>query len=93
MALFDKYGNFAANDNSTVTLSLGTHPKNGALSGVLTAPVVNGIADFDNLSVNEEGLYTLIASDSGGIPAIASWPFLVGDWKFGRVWDCSETRV
>lgn len=76
-----------------MTLSLGKHPKNGTLGGALTAPAVNGIADFDNLSVNQEGLYTVVASDSGAIPTITSWAFLVGDWRFGRDWDCSGSRA
>ncbi len=93
VALYDKYGNLATNDTSSVTLSLGAHPKSGVLTGNITAAVVNGIATFDNLSLSEEGLYTFVATDSGGIPAINSRPFLVGDWKFWRDCDRNESLL
>jgi len=51
------------------------------------------LATFDNLSLNEEGLYTLVATDSGGFPAVTSWPFLMGNWKCGRDWACPESRA
>ena len=72
VALFDRYGNLATNDTSSVTLSLGAHPKNDVLTGTLTAVVVNGIATFDDLSLSGEGWYSLVAMDSDGIPSISS---------------------
>ncbi|MGD0461900.1 MAG: hypothetical protein ABSB74_05385 [Tepidisphaeraceae bacterium] len=72
VALFDRYGNLATNDKSSVTLSLGAHPKNDVLTGTLTAVVVNGIATFDDLSLSGGGWYSLVVMDSDGIPSISS---------------------
>jgi S-adenosylmethionine hydrolase len=78
VVLLDEYGNVATGDSSSVTLSLGTHPKNSVLSGQLTAPVINGIAVFRNVSVNLEGTYSLLASDRmDGIAASSSRSFRV----------------
>jgi hypothetical protein len=71
--LLDKFGNVATNDTSTVTLSLGDCPKNGGLTGALTAKVVNGIATFDDLFLSGCGRFYLTATDSnGGIPSISA---------------------
>ena len=61
----------------TVPLSLATHPKNAVLSGTLTAPVVDGVATFNELSLNVPGCYRLVAADSNAIPSITSPPFNV----------------
>jgi hypothetical protein len=73
--LLDAYGNVATNDTSTVTLSLGSHPKTGTLGGTLTADVIDGIATFDNLTVSSAGWYRLVATDSNAIHAVTSPPF------------------
>jgi hypothetical protein len=93
VALYDKYGNLATNDTSSVTLSLGAHPKNGVLTGILTAAVVNGIATFNDLSLNGDGRYSLVATDSNGIPSISSPLLCFGRDVFGRIWcDCGDQR-
>jgi hypothetical protein len=66
--LLDQYGNVATNDTSTVTLSLGGDCDGAVLSGTLTANVVNGIAMFDNLSINKAGSFKLVATDSNSLP-------------------------
>jgi hypothetical protein len=56
--------------NSVVTVSIGTNPASGALSGSMSAVAVNGIATFPGLSINSVGNgYTLVASSSGIAPA------------------------
>jgi S-adenosylmethionine hydrolase len=72
VAMEDRYGNICTNDNSTITLSLGTHPKNGVLAGVLSAATVNGVATFKGLSVNVAGDYTLLAT-TNSIPIIEGY--------------------
>lgn len=57
----DQYGN-AAGNGSTVDLVLGSHPKSAA-SLNLSATVVDGSADFDSLTLDTSGNYTLKASD------------------------------
>jgi len=65
-------------DNSdTVTLALGANPSSGTLSGTLTQTVVNGVATFSNLSINQPGNgYTLVASGPG-LAAVTSNGFAI----------------
>ena len=58
-----------------MTLSLGSHPKNGCLGGVLSATAIDGIATFTDLTINLSGAYTLIATDKTGLASIASPTF------------------
>jgi hypothetical protein len=57
----DAAGDVVVGDNSTVTLSVGSGP--GSLGGTVTAQAVNGVATFNNVSLNAAGSYTLNASD------------------------------
>ena len=61
----DANGNLVTTDSSTVTLALGTNPPgNGTLSGTTAMAAVNGIATFNNLSIDKAGTgYTLTAAD------------------------------
>jgi hypothetical protein len=63
LEILDPYGNIAANDTSVVTLTLGSHPKDSTLSGILSDTPVDGLADFTGLSVSAAGNYTLKAAD------------------------------
>jgi hypothetical protein len=78
VAIVDQYGNVETDDNSdTITLSLGTNPSGGTLSGTLSLTVVNGVATFGDLSIDLAGAgYTLHAS-IGGLPDMDSNPFNV----------------
>ncbi len=59
----DALGNPAS--GGTVTVSLATNPDSATLGGTLSAPVVDGIATFSNLTLNELGTgYTLRVKDS-----------------------------
>jgi hypothetical protein len=79
VAVVDAFGNVEASDNSdTVTLSLGTNPSGGTLSGTLAVTVVNGVATFSDLAIDLAGAgYTLHASIGGGLPDMDSNPFNV----------------
>jgi hypothetical protein len=63
----DQFGNVETSDNSdTITLSLGTNPSGGTLSGTVTVTVVNGVATFSDLSIDLAGMgYTLHATTVG----------------------------
>jgi hypothetical protein len=67
VAVVDQFGNVLTDDNTdTVTLSIGTNPSGGTLSGTLTVTVVNGIATFSDLSIDQIGDgYTLHATVTG----------------------------
>jgi hypothetical protein len=73
----DAFGNVETSDNSdTITLSLGSNPSGGTLSGTLSVTVVHGVATFSNLSIDVAGLgYTLHAAIGGGLPDLDSNPF------------------
>ena len=60
----DANSNVVTSDNSNVTVAIGTNPGGGTLGGTLTVAAVNGVATFDNLSINKPGTgYTLTAAD------------------------------
>jgi hypothetical protein len=59
--LQDKFGNAVDND-STVNLVLGSHPKT-ATSLNLSTTISDGFADFDGITLGAAGNYTLKASD------------------------------
>jgi thiamine biosynthesis lipoprotein ApbE len=66
----DALGNLVASD-ATVTLALGANPGSGTLSGTLSVAAVEGIATFNDLSIDQIGTgYTLVAS--GGVLSGAS---------------------
>jgi hypothetical protein len=79
VAVVDQYGNVVTSDNSdTVTLSIGTNPSGGTLSGTLTVTVVNGVATFSDLSIDLAGDgYNLHATIGGGLPDIDSSTFRI----------------
>jgi hypothetical protein len=73
VAVVDQFGNVVTSDNSdTVTLTLGTNPSGGRLSGTLTVTVRGGIATFADLSIDLAGVgYTLHATASGLLDAVS----------------------
>jgi hypothetical protein len=75
--IVDAFGNVEISDNTDmVTLSIGTNPSGGTLSGTLSVTVVHGVATFSTLSIDVAGLgYTLHAASGGGLPDLDSNPF------------------
>jgi hypothetical protein len=70
----DSVGNVVLGDTSTVTLSIGTNPSGGTLSGC-TSTTTNGVATFSGCKINTAGTgYTLTASDAGDDLTTASPP-------------------
>ena len=65
-------GNLDVAYNGWISLSLSSAPAGGALAGVLSAPVIDGVATFSDLSLNLAGAYTLAAGSADGHSAIAS---------------------
>jgi hypothetical protein len=69
----DAFGNVVTSDSSNVTLSIGTNPSSGTLSGTLTVAAVSGVASFGDLSINKAGTgYTLTAADGSLTGATSS---------------------
>jgi predicted outer membrane repeat protein len=74
----DAFGNVETGDSDTITLSIGSNPSGGTLSGTLTLTVVNGVATFSDLSIDQAGDgYTLHATVDGGLADIDSDAFSI----------------
>lgn len=72
----DADGNPAPGFTSAVTLTLGTNPSGATLGGTTVVNAVNGVATFNNISVNRSGTgYTLVARSNVG--NVTSAPFNV----------------
>jgi hypothetical protein len=71
--VLDSNGIVDTASTASITLAIGTNPGGGTLSGTLTQAAVNGIATFNNLSINKAGTgYTLTATSSGLASATSS---------------------
>src|SRR5262249_27243441 len=53
--VLDAFNNVVTSDTSTITLSIGTNPASGTLSGTVTLTAVNGVAVFNGLSIDKAG--------------------------------------
>lgn len=66
VAIEDASGNVVTSATSPITLALGTNPGGAILSGTTRQNAVNGVATFNDLSLDKVGTgYTLTASASG----------------------------
>ena len=79
--VLDALGNRVTSFNGTVTVAIGHNGGTvlpGTLSGTKTVTVVNGVATFSDLSIDQPGSgYTLVASPSDGF-TVESAPFNIG---------------
>ena len=70
IAVEDIHGNIVTNATNPVTISIGTNPAAGNLSGSLVQTPTNGIATFSNLQIDTIASgYTLVASSTPLTPA------------------------
>ena len=77
VAAQDDAGGTVASFGNPITITLGTNPGGGTLSGTTTVTPVNGVATFSNLSIDKAGNgYTLVASATA-LTSAASAPFNV----------------
>ena len=56
--------------SGSVSVAVASGPGGAALGGNLNVPVVNGVATFSGLSLNESGGYTLQVSSAGTTPSL-----------------------
>jgi len=75
--ILDAFGNRVTSATATVTLSLGNNPGGAALSGVVTASAVNGVATFDAATLNRTGSGYTLTADSPGLAGATSASFSV----------------
>ena len=98
---YDAFANEAMSFTGTVSVTIGTNPTGGGLSGTLQAAAVAGVATFSALTIDQAGAgYTLVASSSG-LTSATSEPFDIvapapvevhwinaagGSWSVGSNW-------
>jgi hypothetical protein len=70
----DDGGNLVSS-TATVTLSLGTNPSGAALGGTVSRAAVNGVATFDDLSLDQVGEGYTLAASSGTLAGVTSDAF------------------
>lgn len=76
----DDCGNTSTGATDTVEIDLGTNPSGAELEGTTTKALVNGVATFNDLTIDRSGLgYALTASIVGGPSSEPSDPFDVFD--------------
>jgi probable HAF family extracellular repeat protein len=80
VSVVDENDNRDASASDAVTVAIGNNAGGGTLSGTKTVNAVNGVATFNNLSLNKRGVgYTLVAtSPSPDIAGATSNPFVIG---------------
>lgn len=72
VAIVDSFYNTVTSATNAVTVRLGTSPSGATLGGTLTVDAVQGIAHFRNLSLDQAGPYTLVATAANLSPAQSS---------------------
>src|SRR5690606_1589993 len=68
--LEDDYGNLVSSATNAVILEL-TNPNGATLEGTLSVNAINGIATFNDLTVDLSGTYTLTARAVGTTDAVS----------------------
>ena len=71
VAVLDSFGNVVTSDNSSVTLTLSAGTFSSGAS-TATVAAVNGIATFDNVTINKAGTFKITASDGNSITTATS---------------------
>lgn len=81
----DGDGNLVDDADDDITLSIAENPGGGVLSGTTTVSAQDGIATFDDLSIDQQGEgYTLEATADDSVPA-ESDPFDIVDANLVRI--------
>ncbi len=68
--VYDQYGNLVTGSTPVVELSILSG--SGHLVGTISVPVVGGVADFSNVSIDTNGQYTIEAADGSANPAVSN---------------------
>jgi hypothetical protein len=71
---------------NSITLSIGTNPVSGTLSGSLTKTPVKGVATFDDLIINAIGSGYKLKAASSGLESINSSSFNISDPSTNYEW-------
>lgn len=101
VAVEDGNGNVLTSASATITLQIGNNPSAGSLSGSLSQSTSDGVAVFDDISINKAGIaYTLTACDTscaspGSLGTVTSGPFNADQFAFvcGASATCTSPTV
>ena len=77
IAIEDAGGNAVSTATNSVTITVGTNPGGGTLSGTVTANAVSGVATFSTLSLNKTGSGYTLAATAGTLTAATSSGFAI----------------
>jgi lysophospholipase L1-like esterase len=77
IAIQDQFGNVVPTATNAVAIGIQNNVGSGTLSGTTTQNAVNGVASFNNLSINHSGNGYTLQATSGALMAITSMPFNV----------------
>jgi hypothetical protein len=92
VAFYDGHGNTINGSSADITLAIASNPSGGTLNGTTTVTAVDGVAIFDDLSIDAEGLgYTLHASAPGFTGTTSDNFDIVGDGAVCTGPSCSAT--
>jgi len=73
----DANNNVVTTSAAAVAIAIGTNPAGGTLSGTTSVNAVNGVATFNNLSINKTGTGYTLAASSTGLTGVTSNAFNV----------------
>ncbi|UCG87756.1 MAG: hypothetical protein JSW71_04195, partial [Gemmatimonadota bacterium] len=77
--ILDQFGNLVSSATQTVTIAISSNPGGGMLSGTNTRQAVDGVATFDDLSIDRSGSgYTLAATAANLVGALSD-AFYIGE--------------
>ena len=66
IGVVDGTGTVRTDATNTITITIGNNPGAATLSGTTTVNAINGLATFDNLTLDKAGTaYTLVANSAG----------------------------
>jgi len=73
----DAFGNTVTSFTGSVTVTIGTNPAAGTLSGTTTVSATAGVATFSDLSIDKMAAGYTLAASSAGVPGATSGPFSI----------------
>lgn len=78
VAIEDSLGNTVSTTTAPITIALHDNPGVGTLSGTLLRSAVNGVAVFDDLSINRVANNYTLHANASGLPQVVSASFNIG---------------
>jgi hypothetical protein len=75
VAVQDAFGNAITSSTASITVAIGTNPGSGTPGGTLTVSAINGVATFDDLSINKSGSGYRLSVSSSGLTSATSTTF------------------